>query len=69
MISLRPLASDMPPEDDFIRSPFCKSTLSIEDSIIEDGSGREALVPKAVVSRLSLYLRELQHLHLSLIHI
>ena len=53
----------MPPEDDFIRSPFCKSTLSIEDSIIDDGSGREALVPKAVVSRLSLYLRELQHLH------
>ncbi len=36
--------------------------MSIEDSIIEDGSGREPLVPKAVVSRLSLYLRELQHL-------
>ena len=37
--------------------------MSIEDSKAEDGSGREALVPKAVVSRLSLYLRELQHLH------
>ena len=46
----------------FTTSHFLGSTLSIEDSIIEDGSGREALVPKAVVSRLSLYLRELQHL-------
>ena len=36
--------------------------MSIDDPISEEFGGRDQVVPKAVVSRLSLYLRELQHL-------
>ena len=37
--------------------------MSIDEPVTDDFAAREPAVPKAVVSRLSLYLRELQHLH------
>lgn len=37
--------------------------MTFDESSAEDSNARDSLVPKAVVSRLSLYLREVQHLH------